>query len=263
MAHKRTTYRYPWSNDHEFHWKGNYGAKGEKRSPRTKKTSKEIEYQNRWNKSKKIRRLLKMNFEDGIFLTLTYQKGMRKPMEEVKRDCENFRTCMRRAYTKMGIPFKYIYCIEIGSRGGIHIHMVINRTDGSIETEKLVSQKWKHGHPNVKSIYESDDDYEQLACYMAKMPEESDKKEDKGKIERMVELTDETYCYGTSRNLDEPEVEHKTYLSYTVKKMIREGPKPTPGYYIDKNSIRTGVNRFTGMSYLYYTEHLIKKKRRE
>ena len=36
--------------------------------------------------------------------------------------------------------------------------------------------------------------------------------------------------------------------------MIEDGPKPTPGDYIDKSSIVSGVNKYTGMSYLYYTE---------
>jgi hypothetical protein len=39
-----------------------------------------------------------------------------------------------------------------------------------------------------------------------------------------------------------------------MKKLIDEGPKPTPGYYIDVESIYYGVNKYTGMSYYQYTE---------
>ena len=39
-----------------------------------------------------------------------------------------------------------------------------------------------------------------------------------------------------------------------MRRLIEEGPKPREGYYIDKNSIRTGINRYTGKSYYQYTE---------
>ena len=259
MAHDKKTYRFPYSNEYEITWEGNYGAKGEKRAPKKKKTPKEVEYQNRQHKRTYIRRLIKLNFENGIFFTLTYKRGIRKSMREVKREFENFRDRMRRAYKKMGIPLKYIYCIEVGKRGGIHIHIIVNRTSGRPETDKLVSQKWPHGHVHGVPLYE-DGDYEQLACYMAKLPEEKEGESWKDRVERMEELTEENYDYNTSRNLVKPVAEHKRYKRRTVRKLMEEGPTPTPGYYIDKNSIRTGINRFTGKSYMYYTEHMIKRK---
>lgn len=262
MAHKRKIYRFPTSNEYEYTYKGNYGAKGEKRAPKIRKTKKEIEYQNRMNKRTYIRRLIKLNFEDGIWVTLTYGKGTRKSMDEVKRDFSNFRKNVGRVYKKSGQKFKYIYVIEIGKRGGIHIHMIVNRKEGMPETDRLISEKWIHGHPHMTPLYE-DGDYEQLACYMAKIPPEEEGGNKRSRMERMEVLTDETYDYGTSRGLVKPEPEEKEYKTRTVRRLIEEGPEPTPGYYIDKSSIRTGINRFTGMSYLYYTEHLIKRKRRE
>lgn len=38
---------------------------------------------------------------------------------------------------------------------------------------------------------------------------------------------------------------------------MTEGPKATPGYYIEKDSVVQGVNEVTGMSFLYYTEKLL------
>ena len=263
MAYNRKAYRFSYSNEFEYVWAGNYGAKGEHRAEKRKKTPKEIEYQNRWNKRKYIRRLIKLNFEDGIYVTLTYGKGQRKNMKGVKQDFKNFRDRMRRAYRKQGVDFKYIFCIEIGSRGGIHIHMILNRTPGKPETDKLIGEQWTYGHPYMTPLYQ-EGDYEQLACYMAKVPQEETGEDKKGRIARMEEITDDNYDYGTSRgNLIKPVPEEKEYERRTVKKLIQEGPTPTLGYYIDKSSIRTGINRFTGMSYMYYTEHLIKKKRRE
>ena len=58
----------------------------------------------------------------------------------------------------------------------------------------------------------------------------------------------------TSRNLIRPEPEKKEYHRLTMKKILLEGPVATPGYYIDKDSIVSGINPFTGLSYLKYTE---------
>ena len=60
--------------------------------------------------------------------------------------------------------------------------------------------------------------------------------------------------YGCSRNLEMPEKETHKYKRRTVRKLIENGPEPQPGYYIDQDSIRYGVNPYTGMSYYYYTE---------
>ena len=48
-----------------------------------------------------------------------------------------------------------------------------------------------------------------------------------------------------------------------LRKLIEEGPKPKAGYYIDKDSLEYGVNPYTGMSYLRYTEVRIKEIRRD
>ena len=260
MAHRRKIYRFPTSNEYEYTYKGRYGAKGEKRGPRRRKTPREIEYQNRMNKRTYIRRLIKLNFVDGIWVTLTYGRGVRKCMDDVKGDFEKFREKMRYAYRKAGCKFDYIYVIEIGRKGGIHIHMITNRKTGPPETDRLISEKWTHGHVHITPLYE-DGDYEQLACYMAKVPPEESEKDKRSRIDRMEQIIEDQYDYGTSRGLKKPVPEVKDYRSRTVRSMIEDGPEPTPGYYIDKSSIRTGINRFTGMSYLYYTEHLIKRER--
>lgn len=36
--------------------------------------------------------------------------------------------------------------------------------------------------------------------------------------------------------------------------MLEEGPRASEGFWIDKNSVYSGTNRFTGYSYLRYTE---------
>lgn len=55
-------------------------------------------------------------------------------------------------------------------------------------------------------------------------------------------------------NCQAEHIEHRKYLLRTVRKIIDTGPKPTEGYYIDKNSLKMGVNLYSGLSYIKYTE---------
>lgn len=246
--------------EHEYKFVGHYGKKGEKKAPRKKPTPEQMELYNRINKAKKIRRTTDLNFEPrDYWVMLPDKKG--KTMPEAKQDFKELADKLRYEYKKRGYVLKWMRVIEIGKKGGLHIHLIVNRI---ADTDILISENWKHGHPYFKHLYE-EGDYEQLASYMAKLPEEEDGKEpEKSREERMAKLTKENYSYSTSRNLVRPEpAEHHRYLRRTLERAIRDGPKPTPGYEVDKSSIRTGVNKFTGMSYLYYTERLIKEKRRE
>lgn len=248
--------------EHEYKFAGHCGKKGEKRQARGKPTPDQMELQNRLNKAKKTRRTIALNFEENDHWTsLTYAKGVRKDMKEVKDDFRKFADKMRYEYKKRGAVFKWIRVIEIGKQGGLHIHIIMNRIP---DTDILTAECWPHGHPYIKPIYK-EGNYEQLASYMAKVPELEDPEHpEKSREERMVKITKGNYDYSTSRNLIRPEPkEHRRYFRWTLERTIRDGPKPTKGYEIDKDTIRTGENRVTGMSYLYYTEHLIKRKRRE
>ena len=246
--------------EHEYKFAGNYGKKGEKRKKKTKQTPEQMELYNRINKAKKIRRTIGLNFKQSDYwVTLTYRDGKGKGIDEIKHDMENFRNRLRYAYKKRGSALKWIQVIEIGKRGGLHIHMVLNRIEG---TDLLVAKNWEHGHPYFKPLYE-EGQYENLACYMAKLPPEESGSGKKWE-ECVEKLEDENYSYSTSRNLVRPQPdERKKYKRRTMERAIKEGPKPTPGYYIDKGSVRIGVNRVTGWSYMYYTELPISGRRRE
>lgn len=250
--------------EHEYKFAGHCGKKGEKRQAKEKPTPERMELQNRLNKAKKIRRTIALNFEpNDHWITLTYAKGTHKNMDEIKEDYGKFADKMRYEYKKRGAVFKWQRIIEIGKKGGLHLHFITNRIS---DTDILTAKCWPHGHPYIVPVYKDGDyDYEQLASYMAKVPELEDPKHpEKSREERMVKITKENYDYSTSRNLIRPEpIEHKHYYRWTLERIIRDGPKPKEGYEIDKRSIRNGVNPVTGMSYLYYTEHLIKRKRRE
>ena len=242
MAYWQKRWEFLNSVEYEYTYIGNYGAKGEKRKPRVKPTPEQIEKQNQINKAKKVRRLIKQNFSPGDYwTTLKYTRGTRKSPEEVRKDMNRFLTNMRNAYKRQGQQFKYIYRVEIGSRGGIHIHIILNRTKS---TDVLVERYWKGGHPHYVLLYE-DGGYDQLASYLVKPP---------------LEEQEDSYLkgYHPSRNLDKPKPKVKTYWRRTVKKLVEEGPKAQEGFYIDQDSVKKGENQYTGMSYLHYTEVRIK-----
>lgn len=242
MAYWQKRWEFLNSVEYEYTYIGNYGAKGEKRKVKVKPTPEQVAKQNQTNKANKVRRLIKQNFSPGDYwITLKYTKGTRKSVEEVKKDMKRFLDNMRGAYKRQGQQFKYIYRVEIGSRGGIHIHIILNRVKN---TDVLVERYWKGGHPHYVLLYE-DGGYDQLASYLVKPP--LDEQEDsflKG--------------YHPSRNLVKPMPKKKEYRRWTVKKLVKEGPKPQEGFYIDQDTLVTGENPYTGMSYLHYTEVRIK-----
>ena len=94
-----------------------------------------------------------------------------------------------------------------------------------------------------------------MASYIVKQPTD----EMEGQLSMFTEdERKELVSYSTSKNLIRPQPERKEYRRWTLRDLVENGPKPTPGYYIDKNSIVSGVNRYTGMSYYRYTEYRIK-----
>ena len=66
-------------------------------------------------------------------------------------------------------------------------------------------------------------------------------------------------AYVPSRNLEKPGPEVKEFKRRTVQKMITEGPEPTKGYFIDKDTLVCGINPYTGYSYLHYREYRLDK----
>ena len=259
MAYEEKIYEYYSSIEHEMSWVGNYGAKGEKRSPKRKATKEEIAKQNQRNREKYVRRLMKENYKPGdLWCTLKYPQGYRSSIENIEKDMKNFLQCMRRAYKKAGTELKFIYRMEIGSEGGIHIHIVINRLPSG-NTDLLIQEKWKHGRVNYQTIYEQGG-YARLANYIVKGYEEEQYKQLSFFPEKEQKKLRK---HSTSRNLKKPKPKVKEFKRRTMKKILAEGPKPTKGFYIDKNSIHCGTNRHTGKSYYHYIEYRIEDGRRK
>lgn len=259
MAYCVDTYECGDVIEHEYKYMGNYGAKGEKRAPRKKATPEQMERQNHANKIKRVKREILLNFHPwDLWLTLKYKRGTRKYTKEVLADVKEWTDKLRKIYRKAGEKLKWIRRIEIGKYGGIHVHILINRPRTIKDIDLICKELWGRAGINFQSLRE-EGGYEQLAAYLCKKGDD----ETEGQLSFLPD-EDRKRCisYSTSRNLirSEDVRERKQYSHWTMRKIISDGPKPRDGYYIDKNSIRTGINPFTGMSYYYYSEVRIKSR---
>lgn len=54
-----------------------------------------------------------------------------------------------------------------------------------------------------------------------------------------------------------PEPKRKKYAHWTMARFFKDGIKPDKGYYVMPNTVKVGVNKCTGYSYLYYMQRTI------
>ena len=128
--------------------------------------------------------------------------------------------------------------------------MVCNRIPDS---DLIISKRWKkYGSVNFQHVYEKGG-MKKLANYIVKQPTE-------GIYEQLSLFPEEErkylVKYDPSKNLVRPKPERKK-LKNIPRGLITGEPKPTKGYYIDKESVVYGVNPITGKPYLHYTEYRI------
>ena len=259
MAYKQITFTFRNSREVSLFYDGRYGARGEKRAPKRKATPEQIQKQNQHNRERTVRHYINENFtEEDYWVTLKYPAGTKKSVPEMREDFTKFCRKMRYRYKKAGEEFKYIYRMEVGRKGGLHVHILLNRIEN---TDLYIKDCWI-GHPWITTLYD-EGGQEKLAEYITKKPDD----EIKGQLSFFPEEEREDLVrYGVSRNLRKPVPEVKEYSRKTVKKeieLIESGDYmklATPGFYIDKNSIRIGVNPYTGRSYLHYTERRIRRE---
>lgn len=253
-------YTFPGSIEHEYYFKGNYGAKGEQRAPKRKKTPEEIREVNQKNKEKRVRHLIKQNFKPGdYFITLNFGNDYKpRSLGSLrKKEIRNFLDRMRRAYKKAETPFKFILRIERGEEAHRpHIHIIMNRING---LDELITKNWTYGGkmiPHFRILTDDPGTPENLAGYMVK---ESDSWDYAGNL---LEEEDDNPYYSTSRNLERPVPKTRRIKSRTMLSIFNHELKPTKGFYIDKNpdTLKRGINPYTGLTYVYYQEIRLKPK---
>lgn len=211
----------------------------EKRSKREKKTGDAQAAQNVKNRIRNLQRIIAANFEGGFHLTLSYEKDKRpEGMKEAKKVLRVFLKEMRKEFQKAGIPFKWIAVTERGERGACHHHLILENITKEVNTVKLVTELWRHGHRNIVPLYE-DGQYEGIAEYLQK---KETKEENEG------------CSYSRSRNLIVP----KPKIERVPRRCWRDEPKDTVEFEIIKSTMVNEFNPYTGTPYQSY---MMRRKR--
>lgn len=221
----------------EYH-DGMYGAPGSKRQPKRKATPEELRRINQYNKRMRCwRKMINYIDEGDLYTTLTFKPDLRPgSMEAAKKIWSSFLRSLRREYKKAGVELRWFRQIEVGSKGAVHIHVVLKRIP---DIDLIIARLWKYGHARNEAVYK-EGDMRKLAEYMTKEPEEHERW-----------MSD----YDASRNMPIPEPKKSVIRSKRggLDKKIRV-PK---GYELDEDSVESGVNPF-GYPFRHYLLRKIK-----
>lgn len=222
------------------HYSGRYGAPGVPRKAKKKPTPEEVARQNHWKRCRDLRRLIELNFTEGDWhVTLTCEKDKRPSKEEAPKVIRKFLAKLRQEYKGQGWELKYIVSCEIGDRGAVHWHMIVNNEHNErTDSAKLIRENWARGRPYFSNM-DATGEYEKLASYMVKA---AARRIDKGE-------TVEKMSYSRSRNLKKPS-ERRERVRATA---WRKDPKIPEGWELVPGSLLNGVNKFTGLPYQHYT----------
>ena len=205
MSYTKNIYEFENAIEVEERHTYKYRSPGMKREKKKKLTPLQMQEVNRKNKEKICRRRLRKYFkENDYFVCLTYKREERPTdMTEAKKDFSEAMRVIRREYRKAGYEVRWIRNIEVGSKNGWHVHLVINRIP---DTDLILRKAWKKGKVICQLTYEKGE-FKNLASYLTKTPE-TDK--------RLKETS-----YSTSRNLPLPEPKKKTYVRWKTWNKIR------------------------------------------
>ncbi len=224
--HVSLYYSYRWHNKKE--------GKREKKQNPTSEAQKKV---NLRQAEEKLTRKMDANFcGDDYYITLDYKPEERPAdRKELSAHMQRYLRSMRKLYRKAGKTFKYIWVAEIGSRGAMHIHIVIS----GIDDIKAVARMWTHGGTTFKPMYE-DGNYRKLAGYFIKYSQKT--RNTIGELQGKL--------WNTSKNLITPPEKRKVIRCRDSFSQNITVPK---GYYLDKESVRTGIHEVTGYTYMNYT----------
>ena len=233
----------------EYH-DGKYGAKGKKRLPKKKPTKEDMQKVNAWHKTRMARLRLIEYFNAGdLWTDLTYKFKNRPPdMKTVVEQVGKALRKVRKEYRKQGKELFWIRNIEMGTKGGWHIHLVINEIGNSLS---ILQKAWEYGHVSgiaIKNSEHYDEDFSGLANYITKDENTQEFKKDGTLAKPKIKAA----SYSHSRNMPLPEPDKKKLLRW------RKEIKPKKGYYMA--SFYEGINPKTGYKYRRYT--MIKLNRR-
>lgn len=204
------------------------------RSENIAKTPEDVYKNNQRLAEDHLRQLINANFKnDDLHAILKYRADQRpETPKQAQRDVKVWVDKMRKALKRMKMEFKYIYAVEIGERGAVHIHVVMNCVD-----VRLIRRLWGFGTVYLVSLY-TDGQYRELANYIIKQTSKMYQR--KGWSGRR---------YTPSKNLIKPESKKK---EVTAKKW-RKKPTVPKGYLLDPSfPLVNGRCEVTGIEYQRY-----------
>lgn len=225
-----------------YYYTARYNKKGGSRKKNTNKTTEAQKKVNSRQAENKLKRVLNANFDGTCwYVTYSYKKENRpEGKEDLIDDINKLLRRLRNLFKKEGKILKYVWAAEVGERGAVHIHMVINNIDIS-----KVKRIWEKGWITVKPLDENGQ-YRRLANYFVKYSEKTMKTMEGFSGKR----------YNSSKNLFIPEPEKKVVLGRNAYNHTITVPR---GYYVDKDSIAEAWHDVTG--YMYFTYTIIRDDR--
>lgn len=204
------------------------GGPGKPRRKKEKGTDKKAKKANDKTRSHRIQQLLLHNFKPGdLHIIMNFHpEEVPDTYAEAVECLRRFLRRVRKYYQERGHVFKYIAVVERGKRrAALHIHLITEAIDvDNILTVPALQACWS-GKITSFDMYEQGD-FEQLADYIVKA---AGKEENGGA------------SYHRSRNLKEPVSEKRTVWF----KRFPEEPKAPEGWYVVKDSVKTGTNPYT------------------
>jgi len=239
MAYKKKIYRFRNAIEIEEYHTFRYGAPGVGRQKRKKPTPEQMAKVNQRNKAKTCRHKLRSHFDvNDYFVDLTYEREKRpEDMSAAKRD---FRQCIeqvRQEYRLLGFALKWIRNIEVGKRNAWHVHLVINRIQG---TDLILRRAWPHGRVICQLLHEKGE-FRALADYITKTPATDSR------------LTDANYSSSRNLPVKAPEETSITRWETWRDEIALPWQLARAGWFIDRDSVEEGVNPITLQPYRHYT----------
>lgn len=243
---RRTTKAGPIIDVLEYH-SGRYGAPGQKREKRRKATPEEMARANQRNKEKRTWHKIMANFKDGdYYLTLTYERDKKpKDIEAAKADFSKYIRKIKAKYRKSGEELKWIRNIEKGSKGGWHIHVIMNAPEKNRdEMHEYIQRVWQVLHGRAwcerlnRLIKPEDGPFRKLAEYISKS----------GGVKPKEGSTPKETSFSASRNLIIPvtKSEKRPYRTW------RKRPRAPKGYHVMEGTLKQFSNPLTGCPYREY-----------
>ena len=234
-----------------------YSTRYKKKSMRGKninKTKLSQEEVNDRQAEKKLRGEINANFGFGdAHIVCGYKEHLRpKSIEEMKLHLKYFLKELRKIYRRVKKELKYISVLEVGKKGALHIHMVINIPEG-VSTREIYGA-WIYGRVHVHPLDDSGN-YTKLANYLVKQSKNYIRlQEIEGRLQKRR--------WNCSRNLVKPKVDKRIIKKKDRFNKVESIPRKYKGKcYIDKEYTREGIHEKTG--YEFFSYMLVIDERRE